>query len=77
MSQPSQQSPPSNVLLIDRAKRAGCWAVGTLLLALFFVIGTLISLLNGDLLTTIQGGALAAVGIGIAIYLAQRHQSKK
>lgn len=77
MSQPSQQSSPSNAQLIDRAKRAGCWAVGTLLLALFFAIGTLISLLNGDLLTTIQGGALAAVGIGIAIYLAQRHQSKK
>lgn len=76
MSQSSQQPSSRTSPIIDRAKRAGCWAVGTLLLALFFVIGTLISLLNGDLLTTIQGGALAAVGIGIAIYLAQRHQRK-
>jgi hypothetical protein len=63
--------------MLDRAKRAGCWAVGTLLLALFFVIGTLISLMNGDLLTTIQGGALAAVGVGLALYLSQRHQRKR
>jgi len=61
---------------MSRAKRAGCWAVGTLFLALFFVVGTLISLLNGDILTTIQGGALAAVGIGVAIYLGQRHERK-
>ena len=77
MPQPSQQVPAGSSPLIVRAKRAGCWAVGTLLLALFFVIGTLISLLNGDLLTTIQGGALAAVGVGLAIYLAQRHQRKR
>lgn len=63
--------------MFARAKRAGCWAVGTLLLALFFLIATLVSLLNGDLLTTIQGGALGAVAIGLAIYLAQRHQRSR
>jgi hypothetical protein len=55
------------------ARRAGCWSVGVLAIALFFLIGALVTLLNGDIWGVVQALLLAALAIALAIWLARRH----
>jgi hypothetical protein len=56
----------------DRVRRAGCWAVGLYAFAVFFTIGALVSLLNVDIIRAIEGGALAALCLGVGIWLARK-----
>lgn len=57
---------------MDRAKRAGCWAIGLYAFALFFTLGGLISLANADVLRSAGGFVLAAVSLFGGIWLARR-----
>ncbi len=56
----------------DRIERVGCFVIGLYALALFFAFGAFISLLNGDLTTSIQGGILAGLALAIGIWRARR-----
>lgn len=58
--------------MIDRAKRAGCWAIGLYAFAAFFALGAAISLLNADIMRTLGGLALAALSLGGGIWLARK-----
>lgn len=53
-------------------KRAGCWAVGFYLLAVFFAMGLLISFLNGDILTALQALIVMALFGMLGWWLAQK-----
>ncbi len=58
--------------ILDRAKRAGCWAVGLYAFAIFFLLGAVVSLLNADFLRTIEALLLAALAVGLGIWLARK-----
>ncbi len=62
----------SSISIVDRAKRAGCWAVGLYGFALFFALGAIISLLNADILRALGGAFLTALSLGTGIWLARR-----
>jgi len=64
--------PDTRQSLFDRLQRAGCWAVGLYAFALFFALGALISLLNGDILRTIGALFIGALAAGGGIWLARR-----
>jgi hypothetical protein len=58
--------------MLDTAKRIGCWSVGLLAVAAFFALGAIVSLLNGDILTVLQGLLLAVVVGAVAIWVGRR-----
>ena len=60
--------------LSQRARNAGCWAVGMYAFGLFFAVGALISFLNIDLMTTLHGGILAVLFVAGGIWLARRNR---
>jgi hypothetical protein len=62
----------TSVSLLDRVKRAGCWAVGLYAFAIFFALGALVSLINLDFLRAIGGLVLAALCVGLGIGLARK-----
>jgi hypothetical protein len=62
----------NNSSVINRVKRAGCWAVGVYIFGIFFALGTLASLFNGDLLSTFWGLLLTGLALGLGIWLARR-----
>ena len=53
-------------------KRAGCWAVGFYVLALFFALGLLVSFLNGDIITAIQALVVMVLFGMVGWWLAQK-----
>jgi len=58
--------------MLDTAKRIGCWSVGLFAVAAFFALGAIVSLLNGDILTVLQGLLLAVVVGAVAIWAGRR-----
>jgi hypothetical protein len=57
---------------VDRVKRAGCWAVGLYIFAIFFTLGALVSLINLDFMRAIGGVVIAAICVGLGIWLARK-----
>lgn len=57
----------------DRAKQAGCWAIGLYIIAAFFAFGMLISMLNADILTALQALILTALFAAGGWWLARRN----
>jgi hypothetical protein len=64
---------PDNTSLMDRFQRAGCWAVGLYAFAIFFALGAIISLLNGDIIRTLGALLIGAVCVGVGIWLARKN----
>lgn len=62
--------------MMDRLQRAGCWAVGLYAFALFFALGAVISLLNGDIVRTLGSLLIGALCVGGGIWLARRSGEK-
>ena len=65
---PQRQSPG----FVELARRMGCWANVLLAMALFFMIGALVSLFNGEIGTTLQAVIAALLLTGIAIVIGRR-----
>ncbi|MDB5033510.1 MAG: hypothetical protein JWQ98_751 [Chlorobi bacterium] len=53
--------------------RAGCWAVGLYVFAIFFALGAIISLVNGDAMRALGSLLITAIAVGGGIWLARRH----
>ncbi|MEO5928651.1 MAG: hypothetical protein ABIR47_01850 [Candidatus Kapaibacterium sp.] len=54
-------------------QRAGCWAVGLYVFAIFFTLGAIISLINGDLMRALGSLLITAIAVGGGIWLARKH----
>ena len=46
--------------------------MGLYAFAIFFTLGAFVSLLNADIIRTIEGSALAALCLGIGVWLARK-----
>lgn len=54
---------------------AGCWSAGLFAIAIFFALGALISLMNGDLSTALEASVVAGVAGAAAAWLRRRARS--
>ncbi|MBC8145763.1 MAG: hypothetical protein H7X80_09255 [bacterium] len=64
----------SSLRISDRARRAGCIATAFVTLALYFLVGAIISALTGDMVPTLQSVGVAVVLIVIAVVIAKRRK---
>lgn len=60
--------------IAERLRRAGCLAAAAATFALFFAVGTAVSLVSGDWLTTLQALAVTALFAGGALWLERKHR---
>jgi hypothetical protein len=56
----------------NSAAEAGCIPLGLLILAIFFVLGALASLLNGEMTLVLEALAIAALFAATALWLRRR-----
>ena len=61
--------------IISYLQRLGCIANVLLVAAIYFAVGILVALFNGDIWSLVQSLLLTAACIGVAIWLARRHQA--
>jgi hypothetical protein len=56
--------------------RAGCWAVGLYVFAIFFALGAIISLMNGDVMRALGSLLITGIAAGGGIWLARKRAEK-
>ena len=57
---------------IELARRAGCWANALVAIGIFFLIGALVSLFNGEIGMTLQALIAASLMIAVAILVGRK-----
>jgi hypothetical protein len=62
--------------LSDSLRRAGCLATFLLALAFFFLLGALVTLLNGDITGMLQAVLLVVLAGGAGVWLTRRNLLK-
>jgi hypothetical protein len=58
--------------MVELARRAGCWANALAAVALFFLLGALVSLFNGEIAITLQAFIAMFLLLAIAIWAGRR-----